>query len=618
MDRRRYATFRRATRGDRVAVFFWRSGEGTSVRVDLRRTRIYPTIQSTAFFLILLLTAGWVCTQHASGQGLQPDNQQNVIHGTVVNAVTHEPISRALVYSPDNRFATLTDGEGRFHFTLPKVETNSASGFVFEGKTSPRVWSTGGAGGLLWLMARKPGFLDDPNERKQVEAIPGGEITISLMPEALITGRVILSAADAAVGIDVQIFAKQVQEGVPRWTPGVSVRANSNGEFRFAELLPGAYKVVTHELMDSDPAATVPGGQLYGFPPVYYPGVTDFAAAGTIQLVAGQTLQADLLLARQPYYPVRIPVITNGEQNAGMNITVSVQGHRGPGYSLGYNAEKLRIEGLLPNGNYLVEASMFGQNSATGEVNVVVAGAPVEGPAIVFTRNSSLTLHVEEQFTSADWNGSGRWSDGNRSFSMHGPRLYLQVMVEAADDFRQQGNATIRPPTGPNDDSLVLENVPPGRYWLRLSSSRGYVAAATMGGIDLLHEPLVVGSGSNTSIEIKMRDDSAGIEGTVAGVTSESGAGPLILTPSAYVYCVPLPDNPGQFQQLDASSPDGRFMSSAMAPGTYRVLAFKSPQPALPYRDAEAMQPYDATGQIVHLSAGQTVNVQVQIVTSSE
>src|ERR1700686_2931831 len=34
------------------------------------------------------------------------------LRGAVVNGVTHEPISRALVFSPDNRFATMTDDRG--------------------------------------------------------------------------------------------------------------------------------------------------------------------------------------------------------------------------------------------------------------------------------------------------------------------------------------------------------------------------------------------------------------------------------------------------------------------------------------------------------------------------
>jgi hypothetical protein len=585
-----------------------------------RRWPTFILIRHKTFVFAVLLVLGYVRTEQASGQVQSSDNRQNIVHGTVVNAVTHEPVGRALVYSSDNRFATLTDGEGHFQFTVPEANPNTGSDSVFE--IRPReVFSAGSVSGPSWLMARKPGFLDDPSGSTQVEASPGKDLAISLVPEALIKGRVIVSASDLAVGLNVQIFARQVQDGTPRWMPGDSVQANSNGEFRFAELLPGAYKLVTHELMDNDPADTVPGSQLHGFPPVYYPGVADFAAASTIQLTAGQTFQADLSLLRQPYYPVRIPV-TNAEVNGGMPIVVSVHGHRGPGYSLGYDAGKKRIEGLLPNGNYLVEAETFGPNSATGVVNIAVAGVPVEAPSMVLSRNSSIILNVKEEFTETNGSGSASWNDGKRTFSLHGPRLYLQVSAEAADDFQPQHNVTIRPPIGPNDDSLVMENIPPGRYWLRMSSSRGYVATARVGAVDLLYQPLVVGSGSTEPIEITMRDDSAEIEGTVAGATAqpamtEGMVYSRLSSPRDRVYCVPLPDSPGQFTQL-AVSDQGKFQSQTMAPGSYRVLAFQSPQPNLPYRDAEAMRAYDAKGQVVHLSAGQKTTVYVPIISNNE
>jgi len=590
-------------------VIFLRTNDSLSVQCV--HTMIHAVIQRAAHVLVILLAAACVSPGQVSGQGQQPDKGDRSVRGIVVNSVTNEPIGRALVYSPDNRYAMLTDSEGHFEFTPPKVNTGTENGFAGDGQPQ-RVWSTGSSGVIPWLMARKPGFLDDPNQGSQVEASPGSERTISLMPEAVIKGRVSLSQAEAAIGVNVQIFAKQVQEGIPRWMPGTSVRANSNGEFRFAELLPGSYKLVTHELMDNDPAATVPGGQLYGFPPVYYPSATDFAAASTIQLTAGQTFQADISLVRQSYYPVRIPV-ANGDANTGMNITVSPQGHHGPGYSLGYNAEKQRIEGLLPNGNYLVEAAMFGPISASGAANIAVAGAPVEGPGMTLTGNSSISLHVKEEFGAMDWRGAGSMMIEGRTIRLHGPRLYLQVRAEAADDFEQHRGGSIRPPTGPNDDSLVIENLASGRYWLRLSSSRGYVAAATMGGVDLLHEPLVIAAGSSTAIEITMRDDNAEINGTVAGGT----AGAMTNLSSAYVYCVPLPDSQGQFQPLEVSS-EGNFGSQMMAPGTYRVIAFKSPQPNLPYRDAEAMRAYETKGQIVHLSPGQKTTLQLQIISGSE
>lgn len=578
------------------------------------RIRARLSLQRLSFALIVLLVGWRLGTRQVFGQNLQPDNQSNVVHGTVVNAVTREPIGRALVYSPDSRYATFTDGEGHFEFSLPKVAAESG-GFASEGQPY-RGWLNGGSGGLMWLLARKPGFLDDQNGRRQIEVLPGAEVTIPLMPESLIKGRVTLPAADPVRGINVQLVSRQVQDGSPRWMLINSVVTNSNGEFRLAELRPGTYKVLTREWMDNDPEATIPGGQLYGFPPVYYPSATDFAAASTIQLTAGQTFQADMSLVRQPYYRVKIPV-TNSEPNGGMNVTVSPQGQRGPGYSLGYNRGKEAIEGQLPNGKYLVEATTFAQNSsASGSVNIVVAGAPAEGPGMVLARNNSINVNVKEEFTSNEGPRSGSSSDGKHTYPLHGPRLDVQIKAETMDDFGAQRSAYVRQPTGPNDDSLVLENLVPGRYGLRFTASRGYVASATMGGVDLLREPLVVVPGANASIDVMMRDDNAELEGTLLGITP-TPADSSRASPQAFVYCIPLPDSPGQFLEFSASF-DGKFDYRTVVPGVYRVIAFTSEQRDISYRDAEAMKFYEMKGQIVHFAPGQKVTLQLQVISGSE
>ncbi len=579
-----------------------RSAGRASVHRDLRWTYIVSALQCA--FVLVLSTAFTARAQTATPL-LQPDGQSRTVRGTVINAVSGAPIPRALVFTPDNRFAMLTDGEGHFEFDLPKP--NSGNGV----ESQPSTFSS------TMLFARKPGFLDDPNGRSQTEATPGAEVDIPLLPEALIKGRVIFAEADPAPGATVQLFARQVQDGMPRWLPAGSARANSNGEFRFAELRPGSYRVGTDELPDNDPAARV-AGQEFGFPPVYYPGVSDFAAAGTIQLAAGETVQADIPLTRQSYYPVKIPVANNDALNNDLNVTVSVQEHRGPGYSLGYNPEDQCIEGSLPRGEYFVEAAKRRANSASGSVHLSVATAPAQGPSLTLTPNSSIPVHVVEEFTSNDWTGSA-WNVDGRSIPIHGPRLYLQITAEPMDDFGPRGGAAPRPPNGPSDDALVLENLAPGRYWLRLHSGRGYVASATMGGVDLLHEPLTVSAGSSTPIEITMRDDDAEIEGTIAGIgaTADNVARPGGLAPSAVVYCIPTPDSPGQFLEVFASS-DGKIDYRSVVPGTYRVLAFKTRQPNLPYRDAEAMKAFESSGQIVHFSAGQKTTVQLQVISTSE
>jgi hypothetical protein len=143
--------------------------------------------------------------------------------------------------------------------------------------------------------------------------------------------------------------------------------------------------------------------------------------------------------------------------------------------------------------------------------------------------------------------------------------------------------------------------------------------------VDLLREPLVVAEGaSSPSIEITMRDDGAQIDGTIEGADPALTA-TNVLTASlygvnppgahtmfAYVYCVPMADSPGRFTEAVAS-PDGAFTALNLPPGSYRVLAFKRPQADLEYGDVNAMRSYEAKGQVVHLTGGQTEHLTLQL-----
>lgn len=557
-------------------------------------------------FLFAIVLAG----TRTLGQGSPSDKPQTeTIRGTVINSVTQAPVPRALVLTPDNTVAVLTDNEGHFEISVPQQDTNNGIIGSYFG-SAPRLYALRGQS--FFLTARKPGFLDDmAGQGPKAAPSSSDELVIPLMPEAIIKGRITLDSGEAPVGIMVQLFSRQVVDGLPRWTQGAMARANSAGEFRFAELQPGSYKLVTREYMDNDPVTNTPGSQQYGYPPVYLAGAPDFSASSTIELTAGQEFEADLSLVRQAYYPVRIPV-ANAQGMAGLNVFV--RGQRGPGYDLGYNPTEQRVEGLLPNGNYMVEASTFGQNAMNGSVDARVSGAPLNGPAVALVPNSSIPLEVKEEFSDTTWSGSMTVTvNDKRSFAVHGPRIYLQASLESADEFAQQQFGSIRPPTGPNDDGLVLESVIPGRYWLRLHTGRGYVASATQGPTDLLHQPLTVGSGPAAPIEITVRDDFAELDGTVMPVAQSAPSGEASGDPHVWIYCVPLPESAGAFTEFGVSG-DGKFVSPQMAPGDYRILAFYSSHPQLPYRDPEAMKAYESKGTVVHLGAGQKATVQIQTV----
>ena len=484
-------------------------------------------------------------------------------------------------------------------------------------------------------MARKPGFVSD----QVVQSPPlGKDLTLSLTPEALVVGRVVLPTSEASDAIQLELYRRQIVDGRAHWILAGSASTKSNGEFRFAELPAGSYKLLTREMMDRDPLIFDPRGQLYGYPPVYFPNATDFSPAHTIQLLAGQVFQADISLVRRAYYPVKVPV-ASPSPNPGVSVVVSVQGHRGPGYSLGYNHRDQTIEGMLPNGNYTLEASGFGPNAASGLLNISVKNAAFEGPRMTLIPNGAISVNIKEEFGATPETNSTSANMEGQPVQLRGPRGYLNLRLEPADDFGQERGAWLQPPRGAEDDSLAIEGVQPGRYWVRADSARGFVASMTSGIADLQHQLLVVGlGGSSAPIEITMRDSPAEIDGTIEGMAASfngtagngtagngaAGAAPLAngtarVSPDvlAHVYCVPLADSSGEFRDVWVS-PDGKFGPQNLAPGTYRVFAFDRPQPELEYRNPDAMRAYDAKGQLVHLIAGQKEHLHPPLISTSE
>src|SRR5215813_2112673 len=181
------------------------------------------------------------------------------LRGTVVNSVTHEPVPHALVYSPDNRFATTTSDDGRFEFTLPQGLAVSAKHQFASGSdiffTPTGLAAQPGPNRPNSLIARKPGYLENYEGQGQVSIEPNQEeVTIPLLPEARVIGQVVPPGTDGAQGIRVALYQRFNQDGRERWEAvGGEGMTRTGGKFRFANLAPGSYKLLTHESMDRDP-----------------------------------------------------------------------------------------------------------------------------------------------------------------------------------------------------------------------------------------------------------------------------------------------------------------------------------------------------------------------------
>src|SRR6267143_977682 len=359
------------------------------------------------------------------------------LRGTVVNGMTHEPISRALVFSPDNRFATMTDDRGRFEFIFPRAEGEKTAGFAGTSDVHSLEISQlqrARTNRPTMLMARKTGFLSRNNGQEGFQISPAQqELTISLLPEARVVGHVILPGSDGSDKIQVELYRRQVREGREHWDPAGTVMSRSGGEFRFAELSEGSYKLLTHELLDRDPLTFTPRGQLFGYPPVYYPAASDFLTAAVIPLSPGETFQASVSPAKREYYAVKLGV-TNAPAVPQVGIQIWPQGRAGPGYSLGYNPGDGLIEGSLPDGTYTVQVTTYGPNAMAGMLNITVSGAALSGPAVTLLPISSITVSVKEEFQRTDTVPQGTTIFGGlRPVPENGRRPnYLQVTLVPA------------------------------------------------------------------------------------------------------------------------------------------------------------------------------------------
>jgi hypothetical protein len=400
------------------------------------------------------------------------------------------------------------------------------------------------------------------------------------------------------------------------------VAARSSGEFRFAGLEEGIYKVFTGELMDRDPLTFNPAGPVYGYPPSYFPDASNFQAAAEIHLAAGMTFQADLSPVRQPYYNVKLP-ITNAPASEQVLVSVATQGKKGPGFELGYNPRDQRVEGSLPNGTYLIEATTQGQKNASVSATITVEGGPIGGPPITLVPNGSVQVDTKLEFAPEEQGEKPVARAGGRSSADFTSVLQMQFdnftvqldpVIEISPREMLNGISTfVR-----RDNTAVFGDVPPGRYWVKVNSPSGFVASVKSGDVDLLRQPLMVHPGANLRVNVDLRNDGAEISGTVeGGKTGKGGVSTMASHARGFLYCVPLPDSPGQFRETQVGH-DSSFQLEQVPPGTYRVLVFDRPQTDIEFRNPEAMRAFENKGQVVRLSAGQKEQVTLQVITSNE
>ncbi len=516
----------------------------------------------------------------ATANGAEVDRY--TLSGTVVNSATGEPIRRVLVECAlDSTQAMLTDGEGRFEFDdLP------------EGQAS--------------INARKPGFFSEqdlhlgqlhrgqmrsPMPATMIEIGPQmSPVVLKLYPEGVITGRV-EADGEPVDGMPVSIFSMQVASGRKRWRKSAATRTDEDGDFRFAELTPGAYYVTAGPQWNH--GAPVGGGtkREEGFSEVFYPDAASIEAATPLEIAPGQQAEADLSLKAETLFEVSGTIV-------GMPLTPPTNVQLGSRSGEGFTPTKIdrstgKFQFLVPAGSYTLAAHTQNADGSTlnAELPLTVA-TDLPGIRLALGPGNSMPVSARIEYVNPPAEGEAIAGDAQ----VVNVRLSSsETGFASLDYYAASANA--------KGHGLAVRDLEPGKYFAEITPSYGgwYVASAVSGATDLLSDDLTVLPGAPLQpIEIALRNDPATLSGTVSSEGhDESGA----------VLLLPRHGPP----KVEFTHQGNEFQFTQLAPGEYDVLALDRVD-GVEYTNPESLKAYLVQASHVTLLSNGKASVNLELI----
>jgi len=544
------------------------------------------------------------------------------VHGLVSNAVTGEPLSRALVrIEGDADTGTLTDGEGRFE--IPNVPA-----------------------GPQTIRVTKPGFHDRTYATEDVDYQSDGpahsvllaadmpDLKFTLSPPATIRGQVELSTGDPAQGFAVTLLKQVVHNGRAVWAQNGVTKTNGDGAYRFAGLPGGVYALFTQPTLESEPAVTAvaAGANVVreGYASVFYPEAREFSAAARIRLATGEQAEANLRLHLEPFYTVTAKtVLPNGKLLAadeargslspaslGMVFVLDAAKHP-TAYTGQFDSATHTIQASLPGGAYtLLAVTRSDESNAQHPENL--PGRATRKPAYLWgfaeisvdghaTANLPISLspmtrwpiHVRAVRTSSQASAN---QEPQKLVSVTATHAYEEPMDSGSDNH-----------TAEDAGLELLEISGLSSYWIstQLNERNLCVDSFTSGGINLAREPLNLGFGASVPpMELTLRDDCAKLTLTLPPTLAAFVPGD---EPFYTVYVVPDFDTTTDIPPMNVHPSSGATVTvDGLTPGGYHVYTFDRPV-RLEYRNPAVLAALPTPGQAVTLTAGTTSSLVLEV-----
>jgi len=423
------------------------------------------------------------------------------VDGSVVNSATNAPIVRARVSSDKNTFA-LTDTAGKW--SLEHVACGSLT------LTASRV---------AFLANRQPAAL------QLVAGTPLHDVAIRLVPQAVVTGRVVNDHGDPLTNGLIETRTSRVVDGTRRYATAGMVAANDIGEYRAAGLYPGKY--VLCAFMGKNRDGSSADANLY-----------DEQCTSPMSVTAGANAVVDFqLTSASARHHVRGTI--SGAEDVSPQVVLDCP--NGPFSAPVGGDGAFDIEDVGSGSCILVATAFLENDRLVGEQAVDVRGANVDG----------IHLHLEKGFNVSGSvrivSAGGKQPDASRySVSLQPTERLISSTQTVWNDERT---------------AFTLTNVMPGGYRFRFSVPPPFfVESATLGGRDIARSDFVFGP-STPGIEITLSDNGGTLEGVVSSGDRDVPGFILLIQGGAEP----------RFGQADAA---GKFRIEGLPPGDYKVSAW--------------------------------------------
>jgi len=515
---------------------------------------------STVRAIAVLLLSGPL----ASAQ-VAPVQNDCAADGSVVNAVTGEPIPRAHVFDLRSQNATAADNAGRW----------SLSGLMC---------------GQGAINATRPGFLQGttrevapgiPGSLTLVSGSPAHDLVIKLTPQAVVTGRVTDESGDALPAAQIIAMSSIVTNGKRTVQSAQNTITNDLGEYRLAGLRAGRF-VFCAQTPTLPPR--VPPSDTTATQDACFPAAPEGGAISAMAIFAGTETHVDFVLRQVHASHVR-GTVTGMPPSRGATLTLRYTGplSQAPVARPAAidPAGRFDIRGVPP-GSYVLVVDYFDQgHRLMARVPVDVGSADVDGLVVRIEPGITVTGKVRVESASG--------APAPRSWGLG--ILSSEPGLEAG---RMQWDK--------DRSTFSIADLSPGSYRIvGTPPAPFYLKRAMLGGRDIAQDEMPIMQ-SGLELDVVLGDDGGAIEGTVEdaeGKTPASGAGIIAL-------------RGGRMARLSSAGPDGHYRIQNLGPGDYRIYAWDDLSEA-EYADEDWMKRHGGYGQSVSVASGQTATVKLTV-----